>query len=321
VRTLAPLIATAVVVLSASAPAAAAPPAAATAAATGVTATTAELNGTVRPNQEPTTYHFEYGRTTAYGAMTAHAGPLSGNAQKTVSATISGLAPSTTYHYRLVAANASGTAHGADAAFTTAAATGPQPPAISVKASPRTITYGRSTTITGQVAGANAGVKVELDETPFPFTEPFRRAENGATVAGGLYSFAVAPQMNTRYRVQAKSSPPATSGTVRVNVRPRVSLRVSDRTPRRGQRVRFRGAVQPEHDGARVRIQRRTRSGGWNTVASPLLVPAMPIDGVDRSRFSRRLRVHASRAYRVVFVPRDGDHVRGKSVKRRLRVH
>jgi hypothetical protein len=320
VRTLAPFIAAAVV-LSAAAPAVAAPPAATTTAATAVTATTAELTGVVSPNQESTTYHFEFGPTTAYGARTPDAGPLSGNAQRTVSATISGLSPSTTYHYRLVATNASGTATGADAAFTTAAVTGPQPPAVSIRAVPRTITYGRSTTITGQVAGAAEGVKVELEDSPFPFTDPFRRAENGSTTAGGLYSFSVAPEVNTNYRVQAKTSPAATSATVRVNVRPRVSLRVSDRTPRRGQRVRFSGAVQPDHDGARVRLQRRTRSGGWNTVASPLLVPAEPINGVDRSRFSKRLRVHASRAYRVVFVPRDGDHVRGKSVKRRLRVH
>jgi hypothetical protein len=321
VKTLAPLVAAAILAVCATAPAVAAPPTATTTAAADVTATTAELNGVVLPNQEPTTYHFEFGPTTAYGARTPDAGPLTGNAQRTVSAAISGLAPSTTYHYRLVATNASGTATGADVTFTTAPSTGAQPPAVTVRAAPRTITYGRSTSITGQVPGADAGVKVELEATPFPFSEPFRRAENGATTAGGLYSFAVAPEVNTQYRVQAKSSPSATSGTVRVNVRPRVSLRVSDRTPRRGQRVRFFGAVQPEHDGARVRIQRRTRSGGWNTVASPLLVPALPIDGVDRSRFSRRLRVHATRAYRVVFVPRDGDHVRGKSVKRRLRVH
>jgi hypothetical protein len=127
--------------------------------------------------------------------------------------------------------------------------------------------------------------------------------------------------LNTRYHVQAKTSPPSTSADVLVNVRPRISLRVSDRTPRRGQRVRFSGAVQPQHDGARVRLQRRTRTGGWHTVASPLLVPALPIDGVDRSRYAKRLRVHATRAYRVVFVPTDGDHVRGKSAKRRLRVH
>jgi hypothetical protein len=246
---------------------------------------------------------------------------VTGNVERSVSAPVTGLAPSTTYHFRIVATNASGTATGADAMFTTAAATGPQPPDVTVRATPRTITYGRSTRITGQVAGASAGVVVELEATPFPFADPFRRVERGATAADGVYSFAVAPELNTRYRVRAKSSPTATSPHVRVNVRPRVSLRVSDRTPRRGQRVRFRGAVQPEHDGARVRIQRRTRGGGWNTVASPLLVPALPIDGVDRSRFSRRLRVHASRAYRVVFVPRDGDHVRGRSVQRRLRVH
>jgi hypothetical protein len=320
-RTIAPLAVAAVAALSAAAPAVAAAPSATTAAATNVTATTAELNGVVSPNQEATTYHFDFGTTTAYGARTPDSGPLTGNAARKVSATLTGLAPSTTYHFRLVAGNASGTSTGADLTFTTAAATSTPPPAVTVRAAPRTITFGRSTTISGQVAGAGAGVKVELDATPFPFTEPFRRYENGMTAADGRYSFTVAPELNTRYHVEAKSSPPGTSADVQVNVRPRVSLRTSDRTPRAGQRVRLFGAVQPEHDGARVRLQRRTRTGGWKTIANPLLVPALPIDGVDRSRYSKRVRVRANATYRTVFRPTDGDHVRGKSRKRHLRTH
>jgi len=322
VRTIAPLVvAAALLGATAATPALAAAPTATTTAATDVTATTAELNGAVVPNQEATTYHFEFGPTAAYGARTPDGGPLSGNAAKTVSATLTGLAPSTTYHFRLVAVNASGTATGADLTFITPAASGTPAPAVTIRTAPRTVTFGRSATITGEVAGAAAGVKVELDGTPFPFTAPFRRVENGATTAGGLYSFTVTPELNTRYHVVAKSSPTAASADVLVQVRPRVSLRLSDRTPRAGRRVRFSGAVQPAHDGARVRLQRRTRTGGWKTVASPLLVSALPIDGIDRSRYAKRVRVRASGTYRTVFRPTDGDHVRGKSRKRRARVH
>jgi hypothetical protein len=46
----------------------------------------------------------------------------SGSSPVSVSGALSGLAPSTTYHYRLVATNADGTATGDDATFTTAAA-------------------------------------------------------------------------------------------------------------------------------------------------------------------------------------------------------
>ena len=46
-------------------------PGASTGAATDITATTATLTGVVNPNKEETTYAFEYGLTTTYGAKTA----------------------------------------------------------------------------------------------------------------------------------------------------------------------------------------------------------------------------------------------------------
>jgi hypothetical protein len=68
--------------------------------------------------------------------------------------------------------------------------------------------------------------------------------------AAANYSFQVTPALNTRYHVVAKS-PPATSADVTVRVRTRVGLRLADRTPARGARVRFRGSVLPAHDGSR----------------------------------------------------------------------
>jgi hypothetical protein len=289
------------------------PPAATTGAATAVTATTATLNGTVSPNKESTTYRFEYGTTTAYGSLTP-AGTSSGNASKAVSADITGLAPSTTYHFRLVATNPSGTATGADAQFTTLPAGAA---AVTIAATPRVVTFGRPVTIAGQVAGRPA-TKVELEQTPFPFTDPFKNAGQGTTDAAANYSFQVTPALNTRYRVTAKS-PPATSADVTVLVRTRVGLRLGDRTPPRGARVRFKGSVLPAHDGSRVRIQRRT-STGWKTIARPLLRAAAPLDGVARSRYGRRIRIRRSGAYRTV-MPAHGDHARGKSRKRRAIVH
>ncbi len=293
-------------------------PAATTGAATTVGPTTATLNATVFPNQEETSYHFEYGTTTAYGSRTPDVGPVKGNAGKPVSATVTALAPSTTYHFRVVATNPSGTAQGADLTFTTTA--GPPSTGVTIAAKPRTVTFGRATTIAGQVTGVGAGTKVELRQTPFPFMTPFKTALSGTTDATGGYAFTVAPRVNTKYHVEAKASPTLTSPDVIVSVRPKVGLRLSDRTPRVGQRVRFHGSVLPAHDGKAVKLQRRTRSG-WKTIARPLLKPAKPLNGVARSRYSTRRRVFASRTYRTVFVPRDGDHVRGTSPKRRARVH
>jgi hypothetical protein len=86
-----------------------------------VAATAATLTGGVLPQGVDTTYHFEYGATTSYGATTpvpdADAG--SGTTPQPVTQDITGLTPNTTYHYRLVATSIGGTTYGADQAFTT----------------------------------------------------------------------------------------------------------------------------------------------------------------------------------------------------------
>ena len=85
------------------------------------TASSATLNGIVNPAGSSATYQFEYGTTTAYGSKVP-ASPLgvgSGSADVSVSQPLSGLAPRTTYHFRLVATNAEGTTLGKDETFTT----------------------------------------------------------------------------------------------------------------------------------------------------------------------------------------------------------
>src|SRR5436305_936423 len=84
--------------------ASAAAPSATTGAATSIGSTGATLNATVSPNKESTTVSFQYGTTTAYGAVAA-VGTVSGNASKAVSVSISGLTPSTVYHFRVTASN------------------------------------------------------------------------------------------------------------------------------------------------------------------------------------------------------------------------
>jgi len=95
-----------------------APPAASTAAASALTASTATLGGAVMSEVIGASY-FQYGTSTAYGASTAHAAIAAALASAATTAAVSGLAPYTTYHFRLVAENAGGTTYGADQAFTT----------------------------------------------------------------------------------------------------------------------------------------------------------------------------------------------------------
>jgi plastocyanin len=77
----------------------------------------------------------------------------------------------------------------------------------------------------------------------------------------------------------------------------KITLKVSDATPRAGSRVRFYGSVTPAHDGRKVSIQKRGRAGSFKTVARTTLRDA----GRARSTFSRRLRVRADGVYRARF--------------------
>ena len=76
-------------------------------------------------------------------------------------------------------------------------------------------------------------------------------------------------------------------------MRIKVVQRVSDRTPRAGQRVRFFGTAAPQHDGRNVTIQRQTPTGTWKTVARTRLQDA----GDERSKFGHRLRVRRDAIY------------------------
>jgi hypothetical protein len=91
--------------------------------ASAISSAGATLAANVNAHNQATTYRFDYGPTTAYGSTTAsktlspaddapHAGTTG----------VSGLTAGQTYHYRVVATNATGATTGADATFTTTAA-------------------------------------------------------------------------------------------------------------------------------------------------------------------------------------------------------
>jgi len=94
-----------------------------TSAASDATATGATLHANVAPNGSAATYHFEYGTTTTYGATTPDRALAQGTPTLDVSEGLSGLAPGTTYHARIVVTGPGGGAIGGDIAFTTAAPT------------------------------------------------------------------------------------------------------------------------------------------------------------------------------------------------------
>jgi hypothetical protein len=107
----------------------AAAPTATTTGASAISPTTARLNGTVNPNGQSTTWYFQLGTTTNYGTNTAVTNAGSGSKPANVSMSLTGLAPGTTYDYRIVASNGSGTTFGANQTFTTT-----PPPSVQTQA-------------------------------------------------------------------------------------------------------------------------------------------------------------------------------------------
>ena len=96
-----------------------------TGAATNVTTASAVLTGTVNPNGSATGYSFDYGTSSALGAVTVtkHAGH--GAKAVAVQQSVAALTPGTTYYYRLDALSTKGGAIGQIRTFKTA---GPPPP-------------------------------------------------------------------------------------------------------------------------------------------------------------------------------------------------
>lgn len=101
--------------------------------ASGLTDVKAQLNGLVNPKGlAATNVGFDYGPTTAYGNAANTPDLPAGTDNVPVTAEIGGLTKCTTYHFRVRATNAKGTALGQDLTFTTDC----QPTATTLPASP-----------------------------------------------------------------------------------------------------------------------------------------------------------------------------------------
>jgi plastocyanin len=112
---------------------------------------------------------------------------------------------------------------------------------------------------------------------------------NGGSMAGIIRVTAVSPSP------PPGSPPPPGSGPPPALQPRKVTLALSDATPRRGERIRLSGSVRPQRDGGTVEIQKRNKGGGFRTVAKARLRDA----GGARSVYSRRLRVLRDAVFRA----------------------
>ncbi len=139
----------------------------------------ATLTGSLKRAGLATSYYFQYGTTTLYGQMSPQpAGEVPvGKEEKeekelrTLATNLAGLAPNTTYHYRLVAENSFGTTDGADEKFTTSG-------------QPR-ITYEPTTAIGHEAAAIHAKVDPDKLATTYRFQYGESSAYGSEVPVGG----------------------------------------------------------------------------------------------------------------------------------------
>ena len=187
----------------------------------------------------------------------------------------------------------------------------PKAGAPTLKASADQVTFSSPVALSGKVKGAKQAMTVTLERRAANATA-FAAAGTATTDANGDFSFADRPSKSSVYRVTAGT---AASPEVAVAVAPLVGLKVGDATPRKGQRVRFKGTVRPQHDGTRVAIQRKRADGTWATVRTAALRDA----GNAYSRYSKRIRIRRSGTFRTV-IAAHADHAEGVSRERTLTV-
>ncbi len=103
------------------------PPAAATGPVSLIGTSFADVTAAINPNGEATTWAFQYGLTPSYGVQTFGGVVPAGSSPVVVAQQLVGLAPGTTFHYRIVAVHGSVVQYGNDATFLTLPSPRPVP--------------------------------------------------------------------------------------------------------------------------------------------------------------------------------------------------
>jgi hypothetical protein len=260
------------------------------------------LHGRVDPHGQVTDYYFQYGHTRKYGAQSPLAPAGSGSGSVPVSQAIAGLQPLTSYHYRIVAVSAGGTALGLDHSFTT-----PKIPlSVAIVGVPNPVPYGFPFVVEGTLSGTgSAGHLVRLEANPFPYLAGFQPVGNAQqTSATGGFSFPYFGLLvNAQVRVVTVGKPLVSSPVVVEGVAVRVTVHV--RRARRRGFARIYGTVAPAEVGALVGFQllepghRSTNVGGTVVTAGTPTV----------SSFSHVIRVRHHRLYKALVRVSDGAHV------------
>lgn len=308
------VVGTALAVAAPQAASAATKPGVTTGGASNVVQQSARIAGSIDPNGATTTYSFQYGTSTAYGATTP-ALSLSGDGAKSVSVDLTGLTPNKRYYYRLIASNSAGETLGARKSFVTLK----QPLGITLAANPNPVPFGSMTTLAGQVTGTgNGGVQVALQGRAFPYTTGFKQVGNAVIAdAQGNFSFGLLPVgLNTQFRA-VRVGKSLTSQVVLASVAVRVATNVGTYRVRKGSLLTFSGTLKPALPGTLLAVQKKDSKGRWQLIGGM----AARTSNSEQAKFKRRVRIRSAGTYRIYAGAADGRYVPavGREIKIRTR--
>jgi len=139
---------------------------------------------------------------------------------------------------------------------------------VSIKAVPALVAYGKQTTLSGAVSNGTTGEAVSLEAKACGQTA-FTKVASATTTAGGAWSAAASPALNTVYRSVWKNT---RSSELSVSVAPGLKLR----RVRRGRFTASLTAAQP-FTGKSVVVQRYARvKKAWKAAKRVTLKTARP---------------------------------------------
>jgi hypothetical protein len=280
-----------------------------------VTHSSAVLRGGVNPQGQATNYVFQYGPTRSYVGQTAVVGIGNGTSSIRVSQAIGGLAPNTTYHFRIVANSVAGVSAGADHTFKT-----PKVPlSLQIFGSPNPVPFGATFAVQGTLVGTGAaGRVVELQFNPFPYLAGFKRLGNSEVTSstGGFLFPVVGLPVNTQLRVVTTGAPFVSSPVLFEGVAVRVRLHVRRvHRHRPGRFYRFYGSVAPAEVGAQVGFQLLRHDRPSINVGGTVVRSGTP----TVSRFSKVVHIRHRGVYQALVKVSDGSHVSAYSQRIRIR--
>jgi hypothetical protein len=280
------------------------PPTVTTGAATSLTYSSATLTGSVNPRGLSTLVYFQIGTTNKYGAQSAPQEIPAGGAAVPVAISFPGLTAGTTYHYRIVATNSSGTTLGRDRTLTT-----PKIPlSLAITATPSPVQFDGFVTVEGTLSGTgNAGAPVQLQQALFPYTAGFVDVGNPElTLANGAFSFIVSMTLNSEFRVVSGTT---VSPVVTAGVSLGVTLSAHATMKHHHHAIHFAGTIAPAEPGARIAFERLIGTN-WKVVGGTV-ANVTPANGVVG--YSATVRVHSAGFFRALVLPVEGAHVAGYS--------